>query len=266
MRIDVWYMTTGDAPDGIRLDGLRAILDAGELEHERRYRLERLRKQHVVTRALVRSALERLTGDAAESFRFVVGPYGKPRLVDEDRYPWRFSLSHADGAVLCAVADRIDLGADLERLDRRVNLDIAERYFTKREIAQIHAAPEADRPRRFLDFWTLKEAFLKAMGTGLATPLSRFTFGIDSPPPDRADPQCPPIAPRLEWVAPELGTAAEWRCRSFTIDGDYVGAVVARAPDASEIELTIRSCRPIGDRILPSDTSAPLPTKAHRSE
>jgi len=58
-------------------------------------------------------------------------------------------------------------------------LDLAEKYFAPSEIAALHSSQDEDRLKRFLEYWTLKEAYTKARGLGLSVPLSQFSFAID---------------------------------------------------------------------------------------
>ena len=52
-----------------------------------------------------------------------------------------------------------------------------------REVADLRAVPEPDRQKLFFDYWTLKEAYIKARGFGLALPLADFAFRLAPPAP-----------------------------------------------------------------------------------
>jgi 4'-phosphopantetheinyl transferase len=68
----------------------------------------------------------------------------------------------------------------VELVRNRVNaLEIAERYFAPSELRWLQAADEADRCARFTELWTLKEAYIKAVGRGLGVPLDSFAFGFE---------------------------------------------------------------------------------------
>ncbi len=239
MQVDLWYVRSCAADDA----RLRTLLDETELRQEARLTLARVRQQYVVTRALVRCVLEGYTGLPAQSFRFDTGPHGKPLLSKPATCPWQFNVSHAQGAVICAITRDIELGVDIERLDRRVNLDLAERYFAAAEVAQLRAQPESAQPRRFLEFWTLKEAFLKSLGTGLATPLSSFAFQLLGERPE------------VQVLDPNLGPSGHWTARQFELDGEYLGAVAVRNAAASHLELRIRLARPLEDSLRPESMS-----------
>lgn len=106
------------------------------------------------------------------------GENGKPFLAD---IPLSFSLSHSGEWVVCALADR-EVGCDVERV-RPVRTAVAGRYFRPEEAAMIAAAPTPDeRYDRFFRYWTLKESFVKALGSGLRLPLSAFRITLGDPP------------------------------------------------------------------------------------
>ncbi|MBE6906704.1 MAG: 4'-phosphopantetheinyl transferase superfamily protein [Ruminococcaceae bacterium] len=93
------------------------------------------------------------------------GPHGKPFFPDHPDL--QFSLSHTKGAVACAVSDR-PCGLDIELENRKVNLAVARRFFTPREM--IDTGNDA---LRFLEVWTRKEALIKRSG-GMPCPLKEL--------------------------------------------------------------------------------------------
>lgn len=150
--------------------------------------------------ALLRRALSQARPDVApDNWRFARDERGKPHVAP-GLPPLSFSLTHCRGlaAVAVAAAD-IAVGVDAEPLTRRVEpLRLAQRFFTVQE-ADALAAMDDDEARRsaFLRLWTLKEATVKALGTGIAGSLQGFAF-------DSCDP------PRFTAFDPALGAAEEW--------------------------------------------------------
>ena len=96
---------------------------------------------------------------------------GKPYLEND---PIRFNISHSGDWVVLAVAD-IDVGIDVETL-RDVNYRVATRFFSKDENTLLEKLQGKDKANLFFDFWTLKESYLKLLGTGLTKSLSSFTI------------------------------------------------------------------------------------------
>ena len=79
----------------------------------------------------------------------------------------------------CAVARRA-VGVDVEPLDRGGTiLDLAATVLSGCERRALDALPPPERADRALSHWTLREAYLKARGTGLSLPLQELTFQLD---------------------------------------------------------------------------------------
>lgn len=98
-----------------------------------------------------------------------VSDNGKPYIMNKpDVF---FNLSHSGNKVMCAVSDG-EVGCDVEREDR-VNLKIAERYFSRAEIDFINQ--NGNKEDAFLKLWTLKESFVKTVGLGMRLPFNKFT-------------------------------------------------------------------------------------------
>ncbi len=107
-----------------------------------------------------RCLLAEYTGQPADSFMIARSEKGKPYLCDGPE----FNLSHSGKWIACAVGDQ-PLGIDIEAM-RPLNLKVAQRICTPKEMAYL-SPEEPDAPVRFLKIWTAKEAYFKALGTGI---------------------------------------------------------------------------------------------------
>lgn len=103
-------------------------------------------------------------GIAPSQQQFVQNPFGKPFLGDRDDL--FFSLSHSGPWVVCATASE-PVGVDV---DCRCPESVARRHFHPQELTT--------DPDQLLRIWTAKEAFLKALGTGLTRPLDSFVVRL----------------------------------------------------------------------------------------
>jgi 4'-phosphopantetheinyl transferase len=141
-----------------------------------------------------------------------------------------FNVAHTPGMVVLAVGRVARIGVDVEASDKkRVPLSVARRYFSEREVAALDAlAPEA-RPQRFLRLWTLKEAYLKAVGAGLAGGLDRMTFTLGEDA-------------RIGFEHHEDPDAGRWAFREFRPPG-YLLAVAYLDPAVSAAEVRLREYR-----------------------
>ncbi|MET4924703.1 4'-phosphopantetheinyl transferase superfamily protein [Streptomyces sp. PSRA5] len=104
------------------------------------------------------------------------GPNGRPILLDRPGGP-HFSLSHCAGITLVAVAD-VPVGVDVERLPGRRTVELCLARLHPREREELLRVPRAERPLEFCRLWTRKEAYLKAVGTGLGRGLDRDYLGV----------------------------------------------------------------------------------------
>jgi len=143
-----------------------------QISPERRERIARMkfpRKKTIslVTELLVRNEISRATGIDRAGIKFSYNEYGKPLLKGGGYF---FSVSHSGDFVAFAGADS-PVGLDIQTVGR-ADYRVAERFFTSEEYSAICAAPSPER--EFFRIWTLKEAYVKMLGTGMATPFNSF--------------------------------------------------------------------------------------------
>jgi 4'-phosphopantetheinyl transferase len=158
-----------------------ALLSDEERAQHERFRATRDRDAYAMAHALLRLTLSELGDQPPGSWRFASGPHGKPALTDSASR-LSFNLSHARGLVACAVAAGADVGLDVEQVTRATEWRrIASRYFSRAELAEIDRTEPAAQTIRFFELWTLKEAFVKALGVGLSQPLATMAFSAERP-------------------------------------------------------------------------------------
>lgn len=181
--VRVWTMATA----GLDEDAVApwaAVLDASERSRASRFAFPQSRVTFIAAHALTRAALAAAAGAPPAAFGFAVGAHGKPEpALDGRPADMSCNLSHTGGLVGVAVApvSGLQLGFDLEPVDRRVPIEVARRCFTDGELAWLEGLPDSGRAEGFFRLWTLKEAFLKATGKGLTEDLRSFWFRVDPP-------------------------------------------------------------------------------------
>ena len=105
---------------------------------------------------------------------FKTGKYGKAYISNHENI--HFNLSHSGKIVLCAISDR-EVGADVEYIDREIDLNIAKHYFYNSEYENImNAENSADE---FFRYWVLKESYMKYTGLGMNLKLDSFEIIIE---------------------------------------------------------------------------------------
>jgi len=198
--VTIWYQSTESlGPDD--LAAMDALLSEEEQVRAARFVFDRDRRDFTAAHALLRRALSHEGATDPRAWRFDVGSHGKPSVVEGQAGspPLAFNVSHTHGLVACAVARGTNLGVDVERTGRVVSASaIWSRYFAPSEVAMLNAIGEGLSARPFIELWTLKESYIKAIGTGLAHGLSSFAFAFDGPH-------------GMRFLPPPDTTAADWQ-------------------------------------------------------
>jgi len=143
-----------------------------------RFAFDRDRWLAVAARFLLRQVLSEYHRVPPDAWEFATTEFGKPHLVGPMSHPELcFNVTHADGLLAVAVTQGRAVGVDAEPLDREVDWEsIADHFFAKNELTWLQQQPTSEQRGAFLRLWTLKESFLKAVGTGLSRPLDSFWF------------------------------------------------------------------------------------------
>ena len=164
----VWRLDLAAAPDG-------ALLADEELARAGTLRFDVDRRRFTARRWLLRTVLGRYLGVAASEVPLGVGPRGKPRLTVEHGHDLRFSQSTSEAVTMVAVASAREVGIDVERVAaHHADPKLADRFFSPHEVGVLASCDEDRRVDAFFSCWTLKEAFVKALGQGLTAPLDDF--------------------------------------------------------------------------------------------
>jgi phosphopantetheinyl transferase len=178
--VHVRYRFT-DPLDEATVRAAMSLLSDEERTRHDRFRARRDRDEYAVAHALLRTTLSMVGDRPPAAWRFTAGPQGKPAIASAvANEGLAFNLSHTRGLVACAVSRGIDVGIDVEAVTRAIDWrPIAARYFSPEEVAEIDRVDPPAQAIRFFEIWTLKEAFIKAVGTGLSQPLKAMTFSLE---------------------------------------------------------------------------------------
>lgn len=177
-EVHLWTITPQKISSPTQLTYLKSLLNKDELNKYQKYRHPKNQHTALVTRAFIRTVLALYLNKHPHDLEFTINPHGKPELSNRD-IPLRFNLSHNDQLIICSVCLDHDIGCDIENINRKISIDsIAKRYFSAAESKALLALPAAIKQSRFFEYWTLKEAFVKAMGIGISFGLETFSFEI----------------------------------------------------------------------------------------
>lgn len=177
-----------------------SLLSPDEIDRANRYYHDRDRRRFLVARARLRELLGEYVGMGPEKIVFLYSERGKPSIDDS----LHFNVSHSGEIAFYGFARGRRVGVDVERIRSLSDLlSLTKRFFCAKEHDLIENHP--DRERVFFQLWTAKEAYLKAIGTGIAGGLNRVEVSID------------PL--KLENIG------GEWNVYSYRPDADYLATV-----------------------------------------
>jgi 4'-phosphopantetheinyl transferase len=184
----------------------------------------------------LREVLSRYADLPPEGWRFATGRWGKPELVHPPR-PLAFNLSDSGGWRVCAVTAGTAIGVDLERCDaRRDVLRLARRFYHHTELAALQELDGSARSGAFYDYWTLKEARVKASGLALGPVLASCIFSLQLPS------ACQPGAPGT--ISGPLPGAAHYAL--LDLPPGYRLATCWLGGEGAVPRITLREWRPAG--------------------
>lgn len=235
-EVHVWIAEPEQLTEPRVLEACRGILSAQEREKQQRFHFERHRLQYLVSHALVRLTLSRYAPVAPEAWSFTSNAYGRPEVQGEGSPRLRFNLSHTDGMVAVAVVLGADVGVDVEDAQRAgETVMVADRFFAPSEVAALRALEVARQRERFFEYWTLKEAYIKARGMGLSLPLEQFGFELHPGQP-----------PRISFD-PRLGDEPEaWQFVQLRPSARHMAALAVRRPRSLSLKVRCQRTVPLG--------------------
>jgi 4'-phosphopantetheinyl transferase len=230
--VDVWlcFYETLDSPEW--RSSFAALLTPEERARHDRLGSPLQQLEHLAAAALCRHVLSRYATVDPAAWRFMRGEHGKPHISGPPVEPplW-FNLSGTRGLVACAVSRGSPaIGVDIETIEPTADmLDVAAQFFSTGEVEALSGLAPEEQPGRFFTLWTLKEAYVKARGLGIAAvslPDIAFALAADG---------CIGLS-----VAPSLGDEpAGWRFASLKVSADHLLAVAVRLPAAARLRLRV---------------------------
>jgi 4'-phosphopantetheinyl transferase len=229
-EVHIWYVWTERVTDPATLARCQDVLSASEKARHQRFMFEKDRHQFLVSHGFQRLLLARYAAVTPEELEFSIGPHGKPDLAGPGALlPIRFNLSHTkDLAAVGVTLDR-EIGVDVEYIARpKTGIDLAERYFAPSEVDQLRGLPTEQVTEVFFDFWTLKEAYIKARGMGLALPLDGFAYDL------RTDPL------RISFAKSIVDDPGSWQFAHCRLGASHKLAAAVHQPEPPTLAISIR--------------------------
>jgi 4'-phosphopantetheinyl transferase len=190
------------------------ILDPTEQQHASSINNAAIRRRYVEIHARLRSLLGDVVNVKPELLRIAKGEFGKPYLID---YPnLAFNLSHTRNKMVVAIGHDCDLGVDIEHCKPRANMAaLVDKCFADVEKNHWQQLPETQQTLAFYQFWTRKEAFVKAVGRGIALGLNHCVIN-------------PENINEFLAILEAYGQRSEWLVQGIDMGEAFCGALVVK--------------------------------------
>ena len=218
-QVHVWRVPLEVADD--TLEQYTSWLSADELSRANRFHATHHTRAFIVARGTLRTLLGGYLGLHPRLVQFHYTELQKPYILHLlGASELCFNLSHSDQLALVALSRDCRVGVDVEKIRPIENLErIAEQFFSAEEAESLRQQPPLERSLAFLRCWTRKEAYIKAIGSGLSHPLSQFTVSLA--------PHHPPqlIRSELYPTAPQ-----RWQLFHLMPSLHYLGAMAIESP------------------------------------
>lgn len=226
-EVHVWFCQPLLIKDQSKLSEYKSVLSKQEIERYDRFYFEKDRHSYLVSHALLRQSLSKYTDVHASQWQFSNNEHGKPQLVSSSAVPdICFNLTHTAGLSACVVSLKRTCGIDAENIHRKNDLkSVAQRMFADEEIARLE---DNSINQSFYYFWTLREAYVKAMGTGLAGSSKEFYFDID-----KRD-----LSVQLHQKNTSYNNGESWHFRLYEPTPEHVLAVGFQSQDEVQVLMT----------------------------
>jgi len=211
-QVEVWGIWL-DATEPM-LTYYSSILSIDERNRAERSSLEKLKRSYTLARGALRLLLGHYLGCFPNEIKLTSGPKGKPALQPPSRL--KFNASHSGQLALYALTLDCDMGIDVEKTRELDDPEsIAARFFSAAELTELRSLTPDEKALAFFRCWTRKEAYVKAIGDGLAMPLNGFQVTLLPGAPAR-------------FIQISTGHASDWTLEHLELAPGYVGALAYR--------------------------------------
>ena len=213
-HVDVWLCDLKQLSGEI--NNFYSILAEDEHQRADKLKVEDKKQQYIITRGALRQRLSLLTNIEPEEFVFEYLEHGKPVLANNNQCAdITFNVSHSHGLALIAIAQKQNIGIDIEKINHESDHQaLMTRFFSKAEQTEFQTIAEANKARAFCACWTRKEAFIKAVGDGVSYGLDRFDVMVD---PYKQTPEINLHKPSEE----------RWSAINLPINDEYMACLVS---------------------------------------
>lgn len=212
--VDVWRLRLDIAE--AEMTSYFSLLPHDEQQRAQRFTFPAKRREFIVTRGELRRIVGQILDVDPKQITFAYTDKDKPYLTSKyQNHAITFNISHSHDMALIAITLDLDIGVDIEKIREEVKFEkLAQHYFSQNEYEALQKLPKQQLPRAFYACWTRKEAFVKALGKGIAFGLAQFSVSVD---PLDATPSL-----ITHW---DKNVMANWSLVNIDVEQDYQAAL-----------------------------------------
>lgn len=237
-EIHLWFTFPDKIIENRLLTQYQQFLSVEEHKRWQQFHFAKHQHQYLMTRALIRTTLSRYLKGTPEKWQFSKNNYGKPALYPAQKL--FFNLSNTETLIVCALSRQRDIGVDVETVRHKSStIDIAQRFFSAQEVEALLNCPKSQQRQRFFQYWTLKEAYIKARGLGLSQPLDQFSFDLHESQKSL----------KLSFHAPLKGDEKHWQCWLLKVTSTHYAAICIFNPTTIVYKLQVKEVIPLEEEM-----------------
>lgn len=211
-EIHVWSANI-DQPNSV-IQELTQTLSEDELKRADRFYFDKHKNRFITCRGILRNILGNYLEIAPEKIQFCYSDRGKPALLPNNNNLY-FNLSHSENMAVYAMTRKLQIGVDIEYIRPITDAEeIAKRFFSESEYKLIQSLPENQKQLAFFNCWTRKEAYIKAIGQGLAYSLDKIEVSL-----------IPGESPRIISIGGDTNLANNWSIYELKLNNSYAAAL-----------------------------------------
>ena len=168
--VEVFFSRVSEVNDLQFIDKSYNIVSENCKSKAKCFRFEADKLRTIIGELLARYGICNCFGIDASKLSFNVSEYGKPYI---DGIPYYFNISHSDDYIICGVSD-INIGVDIEKM-QDIDFGFACDVFSDDEMRRFSSESVEKKKELFFSIWTLKESYVKWLGSGFHRKLSSYT-------------------------------------------------------------------------------------------
>lgn len=219
--VDIWPVNIVEARKN--LDNYRQQLTPDEIKRAEQFKVEYKYHEFVITRGLLKLRLSEQLNLPGSEVELTTLEHGKLVLHEKHQQQnIQFNVSHSHGESLVALTLDTAIGVDIEKIRQQIEWPaLSKRFFSAAEYEALKDYDDDKCLSAFFSCWTRKEAFVKAVGDGIAFGLKEFDVNVD-----------PDSAAKLLRTYSNAGAVKDWSLYSIDVTEGFVATLAVNRSES----------------------------------